>query len=156
MEPTLVFDESPDSFFFRWLLAEKEAPVKFERADFLWNFAPVPYYREQDVVIHDHHALLQFLQERYPHQTLLPADPLVRAQVRQVCEFFREEETNMLPDIVAVLKQKTTYLMGDELSLVDLYAGAWLRDATMVVPSFVEYYLVRLRRRLAYKKADAA
>lgn len=156
MEPTLVFDESLDSFFFRWLLAEKEAPVKFERADFLWNFAPVPYYREQDVVIHDHHALLQFLQERFPHQTLLPADPLVRAQVRQVCEFFREEATNMIPDIIAVLNQKTAYLMGDEFSIVDLYAGSWLRDATAVVPTIVEQYKLRLQGRPAYKKADAA
>jgi glutathione S-transferase len=107
-------------------------------------------------VIHDHHALLQFLQERFPHQTLLPADPLVRAQVRQVCEFFREEETNMTPDIIAVLNQKTAYLMGDEFSIVDLYAGSWLRDATAVVPTIVEQYKLRLQGRPAYKKADAA
>ena len=87
MNPTLFSEpEGFDSLVLRWLALEKRCPIQhrivqtFER-----DLTPLPSMQDRDLFLIEHETIVQYLQERYPGETLLPSDPKIRAQLRQIC-----------------------------------------------------------------------
>jgi glutathione S-transferase len=148
MEPIVyVAPEDPDSFLIHWLLVEKEAPVRIQYIPRQGiQHAVPPYYIDNDVLIHEHYTLVQFLQERYPGEQLMPHDPVTRAQMRQACHDIREEES-ILSQIEVVLLTGTSYLAGREFSIVDIYAGARIKFQDRKKYPEVQNYHERLTDR---------
>lgn len=157
METTLVSSpDSYDSFVLRWMCYEKEAVVQHKLLRQVNSALPLPYLLDQDLQLFDHNVVVQYLQERYPGEPLLPQDPRVRAQIRQICVLLREAKGDIVPDLTYMLG-RSTYLIG-EFSMADIYAGADLRqrwqDGELQLPASVAVYWERLRARPAFKKAN--
>ena len=157
MAPTIVIaPDDFDSFLIRWLAVDKEVPIrtKYVPRQGIKPAEP-PYYIDADALISDHYTLVQFLQERFPGEQLLPADPVVRAQMRQVCRDIRDgEHEEMLFQFEVALLTGTPYLGGRELSMVDIYAGAWMKHngiETVTSKEVLNYYR-RLERRPGFSE----
>lgn len=158
MESTIyVAPYGQDSHITTWLVAEKEAPIRIKTVP-RQGIKPAepPYYMDDDVLVSEHYTLIQFLQERYPGEQLMPHDPIARAQMRQVCHDIREGE-DLWPQFEAILRTGTPYLAGREFSIVDIYAGAWMtqRSIEAVVTKEVLTYYNRLRARPGYDQVSS-
>jgi len=151
MEPIVyVAPGDMDSFLIDWLLTEKDAPVRRKHVPKQGiQTAVPPYYSDDDVLIHEHYALVQFLQERYPGEQLMPHDPVTRAQIRQACHDIREEES-IMTQLEVVLSTGTPYLAGREFTIVDLYAGARIEFENREQYPEVQNYYNRLRKRSGF------
>lgn len=128
MEPTIYIDtESLDSYIIERLVDEKEAPVRTKYVPLQGINIGVPpfYFDGNGVLIRDFWTLVEFLQERYPGEQLMPSDPSSRALMRQACKDILESQ-DLWPEIEEILKQGTPYLTGNEYTIVDLFAGAWM------------------------------
>ena len=100
----------------------------------------VPVLVERDLVLFEPNIINEYIDERFPHPQLMPADPIMRARARQLLlgmerEVFvhiealekntkasdksRVEIANRLTEIVPIFaKQK--YMLGDEFSMLDV------------------------------------
>lgn len=143
-----------DSIVLRWLVIEKEAPVVVQRLG-PGNVSVVtpPYMVDQDLQLFDHWVILQYLQERYPGEQLMPIDPQVRGQIRQICSLLRDGEVAEEELAQIITKQRRLFLLGDTFTLADIYAGSFL---TINQPRLVatDKYLKRLRKRPGLKEAQ--
>lgn len=86
----------------KFALVEKQLPWRVERVapGDLWRKPPtmlarhplgkVPWIADGDHVIWDSTVILEYLEEAYPTQPLLPTDPLARARVRMLETFIDE------------------------------------------------------------------
>jgi len=159
MDATLYTDEdSFDGLVLRWLAIEKECPIAIEILP-PWNRSVIklPYFQDRDIALFDHHVVVQYLQERYPGEELLPSDPQLRGQIRQICVLIREADKDIVDDLNDML-EGNQYLVGHEFSLADVYAGAWLKKLSALraaLPVRVHNYLERLEIRPAYREALA-
>lgn len=156
MKPTLVIDYSPDSLLIHWLVLEKECPLEVQMQDMFSSedVVKAPYYRDGDILIYDHATLVQFLQERYPGEQLLPPDPVSRAQIRQMCTLTSEPGLDLMPEIDAILGSGLKYLAGSGgFTLLDIYIGAWLSERVTEMPARVSDYWKRISSRPAYIEA---
>ena len=152
MEPTLVADYSLDSLLIHWLVLEKECPLKVEyKVDTL---VKPPYYEDGDVLIYDAATLVQFLQERYPGEQLLPSDPVSRAQIRQACTLISEPEVDIFSEVEEILDTGSEYLAGRQFTLLDIYIGVWLSENYTLDNSSVRSYWERISTRSAYMEAS--
>lgn len=146
-----VAPDDMDSALIRWLLFEKEAPIKVtyvpKQGPYLFG-KPPPFYLDGDVIIYEHYALVQFLQERFPSEQLMPLDPIPKAQMRQVCREIREADAiDILPQIESVLRSGHPYMTGSKFTIVDLYAGARLEYSDLEAYPEAQKFLSRLYTR---------
>ena len=153
MEPTIVADSGLDSFLIHWLVLEKECPLKVEYDPH--STVKAPYYQAGDVLIYDPATLVQFLQERYPGEQLLPADPVSRAQIRQACTLVSEPDIDLITEIGAILDTGSEYMAGREFTLLDIYIGTWLSEYVLTndVSAAVYSYWKRISSRTAFRIA---
>lgn len=154
MEPTIVVDYSLDSLLIHWLVLEKECPLKvLYETDTL---VKPPYYEAGDVLIYDAATLVQFLQERYPGEQLLPPDPVSRAQIRQACTLTSEPDIDLFKEVNEILSTGSLYMAGREFTLLDIYIGTWLSEyvaAENEVTAEVYQYWKRISSRSAFRIA---
>lgn len=152
MEPTLVTDLSLDSLLVHWLVLEKNCPLKVEvRHDAIIK---PPYYQAGDVLIYDAATLVQFLQERYPGEQLLPPDPVSRAQIRQACSMIGEPDVDVFSEVEEILDTGSEYLAGRAFTLLDIYVGVWLSENYTLDNSSVRSYWEKISKRPAYMEAS--
>lgn len=157
MKPTIVADYRPESFLVHWLVLEKECPIDVVTENRFRGAIQVkaPYYEDGDVLIYDLPTLVQFLQERYPGEQLLPADPVSRAQIRQACTLISEPDIDLITEIEAILDTGSEYMAGREFTLLDVYIGTWLREYVQANPvcsaSALHNYWERISSRHAFR-----
>lgn len=149
MKPALVIDYSDDSLIMHWLVLEKDCPLDV-RAQELTDTVKAPYYIDGDILIYDHWTLVQFLQERYPGEQLMPAEPVSRAQVRQACTLMSEPDVDVFREVEAIMDTGSDYMTGREFTLLDIYVGAWLADNYKFDSSSVRSYWEKISSRPAY------
>jgi glutathione S-transferase len=153
MRPTIVTDLSLDSLLIHWLVLEKECPVDVVTLGTSPLAAP-PYYQAGDILIYDPVTLVQFLQERYPGEQLLPSDPVSRAQIRQACTLVSEPDVDIFSEVEEILDTGSDYLAGREFTLLDVYVGVWLSENYTLDSSSVRSYWERISSRPAFIKAS--
>lgn len=156
MKPTIVVDDTPESVLIHWLVLEKECPIEVVTPPpVAERMIRAPYYEDGEVLLYDHATLIQFLQERYPGEQLLPADPIVRAQIRQACTLIGEPDIDLISEIELVLNEGTDYMAGDSFTLLDIYIGTWLAEHAVdnVLSRTVYSYWKRISSRTAFRIA---
>ncbi len=105
----------------------------------------LPTLVDRDLVLYDSRVIIEYLDERFPHPPLMPADPVTRAQFRLALyrverdwyslleEIDREEDRKQLPRLRKILLdtivqgvelfQLKPFFLSDEFSLVDATLG---------------------------------
>lgn len=156
MKPTIVVDYTAESFLIHWLVLEKECPLEIQEQGITNPLDPLkaPYYLDGDVLIYDLPTLIQFLQERYPGEQLMPPDPVARAQVRQACTLIGAPDVDTFAEVEACLDTGSKYIAGDQFTLLDIYVGVWLSSNYTPDSSSVRLYWNRIINRPAYKEAS--
>ena len=157
MNPTLFSEpEGFDSLTLRWMVLEKECPIELElKHQFLDPLVPVPNMQDRGLFLVEHETIVQYLQERYPGELLLPGDPKIRAQLRQICSFVRAGVEDLEGELDVILPLNG-YLTGKEFTLADIYIGSRLherRNRGLTIK--VNNYYKRLAGRRAFKEAVA-
>ena len=158
MDATLYTDEySFDGIVLSWIIREKECPVDVTILPTSpRNTVKLPYFQDRGFALFDHTVVLQYLQERYPGEELLPSDPQLRGQIRQICMFIRDtEDVESIVEDLDEMLQGNEYLVGHAFSLADVYAGTWLQmnsDLPTALPARVDNYWKKLVARPAYKE----
>lgn len=159
MKPTITVDLSLNSLLIHWLVLEKDCPLDVIGA--VANSEPMvkcPFYQDGDVLIYDQAVLVQFLQERYPGEQLLPVDPVTRAQIRQACTIVNDPSSNMIREICEVLSSRSKYMAGDKFTLLDIYIGTWLfeyvADHDISQAAYLDAYWKRISNRPAFRIAS--
>lgn len=100
----------------------------------------VPVLVERDLVLFEPNIINEYIDERFPHPQLMPADPIMRARARQLLlgmerEIFvhidplekgaknadksRAEIASRLNEIVPIFS-KQKYMLGEEFSMLDV------------------------------------
>ena len=156
MKPTIVVDDTPESLLVHWLVLEKECPIEIiTPPPVAERMIRAPYYEEGEVLLYDHATLIQFLQERYPGEQLLPADPIVRAQIRQACTLIGEPDIDLISEINLVLDENTDFMAGDSFTLLDIYIGTWMAEHVVdnELSAKVYSYWKRISSRTAFRIA---
>jgi glutathione S-transferase len=159
MEPTIFSSpDSYDSFVVRWIAYEKECPLEHRIVySFEVTMDKLPNIQDRDLYIVSHEPLVQYLQERYPGEPLLPSDPKIRAQLRQICSMVRADGENIAKDVDSLLLHSGgEYITGNEFTLADIPAGTCLYryfEMGVEVPrhSHIAQWYARLSDRVAYK-----
>jgi RNA polymerase-associated protein len=105
-------------------------------------YGQVPILVERDLVLYESNIINEYIDERFPHPQLMPADPVMRARARLfLFNFERElfihvqtiENTNKQPAIdkakllirdrltqLAPILLKNKYMLGDDFSMLDV------------------------------------
>ncbi|MGW8270013.1 MAG: glutathione S-transferase N-terminal domain-containing protein [Burkholderiales bacterium] len=101
----------------------------------------VPVLAERDLVLYESNIINEYIDERFPHPQLMPADPVMRARARLML-FNMEQELFSQVEIMEAGKEKpmekarasiverllefspifgkTRYMLGDEFSMLDV------------------------------------
>ncbi|MFM1989520.1 MAG: hypothetical protein RJA99_2477, partial [Pseudomonadota bacterium] len=100
----------------------------------------VPVLVERDLILHEANIINEYIDERFPHPQLMPADPIMRARARQLLvgmerEIFafmeviekhgktadkaRQEIKARLTEIIPIFN-KQKFMLGDEFSMLDV------------------------------------
>ncbi len=100
----------------------------------------VPVLVERDLVLFEPNIINEYIDERFPHPQLMPADPIMRARARQLLlgmerEIFsfiepieknyktadraRQEIRDRLTEIIPIFS-KQKFMLGDEFSMLDV------------------------------------
>jgi RNA polymerase-associated protein len=105
-------------------------------------YGQVPILVERDLVLYESNIINEYIDERFPHPQLMPADPVMRARARLfLFNFERElfvhvqtiENSNKQPAIdkakivirdrltqLAPILLKNKYMLGDDFSMLDV------------------------------------
>ena len=105
-------------------------------------YGQVPILVERDLVLYESNIINEYIDERFPHPQLMPADPVMRARARLFLFNFERElfsqvqllEANNNPKAMekaraairdrltqlAPLMLKNKYMLGEELSMLDV------------------------------------
>jgi len=108
-------------------------------------YGQVPILVERDLVLYESNIINEYIDERFPHPQLMPADPVMRARTRLFLYNFEKElfvhvstleDRNAKPDEkklatarqsirdrlaqLAPLLLKNKYMLGDEFSMLDV------------------------------------
>ncbi len=108
-------------------------------------YGQVPILVERDLILYESNIINEYIDERFPHPQLMPADPLMRARARlmlfnferelfvhvHALEAERTKENDKASDkaraevrdrltTLAPLFLKNKYMLGDELSMLDV------------------------------------
>ena len=101
----------------------------------------LPTLVDRDLVLYDSRVIIEYLDERFPHPPMMPADPVTRAQFRVALyriehdwyslleQIEREEDKKQLPKLKKILLdtilqgvelfQVKPFFLSDEFSLID-------------------------------------
>jgi RNA polymerase-associated protein len=140
---------SPDSHRVRMVLAEKSITVEIvdvdanSKAEDLIDLNPyntVPTLVDRELVLYDSRAIMEYLDERFPHPPLMPVDPVSRARSRLALYRIEKDWYELVPALESrgekmagkarkMLRDSLTagaevfaakpYFLSDEFSLVD-------------------------------------
>jgi len=101
----------------------------------------VPVLVERDLVLQQANIINEYIDERFPHPQLMPADPVMRARARLFLHNFEEQLFVHIPDIkssnskvadkaratvrdnltqIVPLFSKQQYILGDDFSMLDV------------------------------------
>lgn len=101
----------------------------------------VPVLVERDLVLEQANIINEYIDERFPHPQLMPADPVMRARARLFLHNFEEQLFSHIPDIesgnakaadkaratirdnlvqIVPLFSRQEYILGDEFSMLDV------------------------------------
>ena len=101
----------------------------------------VPVLVERDLVLEQANIINEYIDERFPHPQLMPADPVMRARARLFLHNFEEQLFNHIADLesdnqkladkarttirdnltqIVPLFTKQEYILGDEFSMLDV------------------------------------
>ncbi|MEO8418955.1 MAG: glutathione S-transferase N-terminal domain-containing protein [Methylophilaceae bacterium] len=101
----------------------------------------VPVLVERDLVLEQANIINEYIDERFPHPQLMPADPVMRARARLFLHNFEEQLFSHIGDIesgntktadkartivrdnlaqIVPLFSKQQYILGDEFSMLDV------------------------------------
>ncbi|PKO54048.1 MAG: glutathione S-transferase [Betaproteobacteria bacterium HGW-Betaproteobacteria-2] len=101
----------------------------------------VPVLVERDLVLQQANIINEYIDERFPHPQLMPADPVMRARARLFLHNFEEQLFSHIPDLesgnqkaadkaratirdnltqIVPLFSKQQYILGDEFSMLDV------------------------------------
>lgn len=104
-------------------------------------YGSVPVLVERDLVLSEANIINEYIDERFPHPQLMPADPVMRARARLFLYSFEQDLFSHIKDLessdeaVAAKARKTVrdnltqlvpifsrqaYLLGDEYSMLDV------------------------------------
>ncbi len=139
----------PQSHRVRMVLAEKGITVEIldvdpaNKPEDLIDLNPynsVPTLVDRELVLYDPRAIMEYLDERFPHPPLMPVDPVSRARTRLALFRIEHDWYELIPDLESktdktvnkarkVLRDSLTasaevfaakpYFLSDEFSLVD-------------------------------------
>jgi RNA polymerase-associated protein len=125
-------------------------------------YGQVPVLVERDLVLYESNIINEYIDDRFPHPQLMPAEPVMRARARLLLHRFEQElfchiETaeqndHKLTDsarktitenltMIASLFDKQKYMLGDEYSMLDVAIAPLLWR--------LEYYSIRLPKQAA-------
>ncbi len=74
-------------------------------------YGQVPVLVERDLILYESNIINEYIDERFPHPQLMPADPVARARTRLFLFNFERE-------LLVLLKNK--YMLGDDFSMLDV------------------------------------
>lgn len=101
----------------------------------------VPVLVERDLVLYEANIINEYIDERFPHPQLMPADPVMRARARLFLHNFEDQLFDHIGDIesdnakvadnarsivrdnliqIAPIFNKQEYMLGDEFSMLDV------------------------------------
>ena len=101
----------------------------------------VPVLVERDLVLHESNIINEYIDERFPHPQLMPADPVMRARARLFLFRFEQELFNHVQTLesgtqkaqekarlyvrenliqIAPIFVKQKYMLGEEFSMLDV------------------------------------
>ncbi len=101
----------------------------------------VPVLVERDLVLQQANIINEYIDERFPHPQLMPADPVMRARARLFLHNFEEQLFDHIADVetsnqkvadkaratirdnltqIVPLFSKQQYILGDEFSMLDV------------------------------------
>ncbi|MBI1175394.1 MAG: glutathione S-transferase [Sideroxydans sp.] len=104
-------------------------------------YGRVPVLVERDLILHEANIINEYIDERFPHPQLMPADPVMRARARLFLHRFEHElfchidavehgqqkvadkARQMIRDNLTQIAQvftKQKYMLGDEFSMLDV------------------------------------
>lgn len=114
---------------------------KTEDLAILNPYGEVPVLVERDLVLSEANIINEYIDERFPHPQLMPADPVMRARARLFLYNFEKDLFSYIKDIESSDEEtadkarkvvrdnltqlvpifgKQSYLMGDEYSMLDV------------------------------------
>lgn len=154
---TLYSDvQCPFSHQARIVVQEKQIECQLiELADGHWPeevasanpYGQGPTLFDRDIVIFQSRIIMEYLDERFPHPSLMPNDPGARAQMRLMLHRLETDWFSLWPQLIgkekspstkakktlredlivlAPLFEQSDFLMSDEFSLVDCYIAPLL------------------------------
>ena len=101
----------------------------------------VPVLVERDLVLYEANIINEYIDERFPHPQLMPADPVMRARARLFLHNFEDQMFSHIGDMesgndkvadkaraivrdnltqIAPIFNKQEYMLGDEFSMLDV------------------------------------
>jgi RNA polymerase-associated protein len=104
-------------------------------------YSQVPILVERDLTLYESNIINEYIDERFPHPQLMPADPVMRARARLFLHNFERDLFSHLYDIVhgtpkvaekarmivrdnltqiAPIFNKQKYMLGDDYSMLDV------------------------------------
>src|SRR6266850_2294093 len=72
----------------------------------------LPVLVERDLILYESNIINEYIDERFPHPQLMPADPVMRARARQ-------HVTDRLIELAPVFT-KTKHMLGDDFTMLDV------------------------------------
>src|ERR1700704_975185 len=89
----------------------------------------VPVLVERDLVLHESNIINEYIDERFPHPQLMPADPVMRARARLFLHRFEKELFSHIDTLEgnnqkqlenARVFAKHKFMLGEEFSMLDV------------------------------------
>ena len=81
-------------------------------------YGQVPILVERELVLYESNIINEYIDERFPHPQLMPADPLMRARARLMLFNFEKE---LFVHVHTLENEKSrAYMLGEEFSMLDV------------------------------------
>ncbi|MCC5795793.1 MAG: glutathione S-transferase N-terminal domain-containing protein [Methylophaga sp.] len=138
----------PQSHKVRLVFAEKGVDVDIHQIVDHWPeqiasvtpYGEAPVLVEQESVLFNSNIIMEYLEDRFPHPTLMPAEPLQKAQMKLMLYRIDRDWYSLWPDLVSTRNARASkarkqlledlivlspvfeqhhYFMSDEFSLID-------------------------------------
>ncbi|MBI3148098.1 MAG: glutathione S-transferase N-terminal domain-containing protein [Betaproteobacteria bacterium] len=122
-------------------IIDVDADHKPEDLALMNPYNQTPVLVERDLVLHESNIINEYIDERFPHPQLMPADPIMRARARLFLHRFEKEMFHHIPTLegqnaknlekaraevrdrlveIAPVFAKHKYMLGDEYSMLDV------------------------------------
>ena len=169
----------------RLVLAEKVIAVELVNVDLndlpedlldLNPYHSVPTLVDRDLVLYDSRVIIDYLDERFPHPQLMPADPVMRARARLFLHRFEKELFSHIDTLegnnqrqlekarglvrdslmqIAPVFAKHKYMLGEEFSMLDVAIAPllWRLDHYQVQLNKQSAPLLKYAERLFSRQA---